>query len=69
LVTGESRNQTLLLRGLSRMKGNFHVRFLEGGESVTTPCYSTQDILDTKNRTHNTETCQQNNTSFHILDF
>jgi hypothetical protein len=26
--------------GLSRMKGNFHVRFLEGGGSATTRLYS-----------------------------
>jgi len=30
--------------GLSRMKGNFHVRFLEGGGSVTARPYSTCDV-------------------------
>jgi hypothetical protein len=29
-----------VIRGLSRMKGNFHVRFLEEGEGVISPSYS-----------------------------
>jgi len=29
-----------VIRGLSRMKGNFHVRFLEEGERVTALLYS-----------------------------
>jgi len=30
--------------GLSRMKGNFHVRFLEGGGQVTARLYSARDM-------------------------
>src|SRR3972149_455416 len=29
-----------VIRGLSRMKGNFHVRFLEEGEGAISPSYS-----------------------------
>ena len=37
--------------GLSRMKGNFHVRFLEGGGSVTARPYSTLPEADTARKT------------------
>jgi hypothetical protein len=33
-----------VIRGLSRMKGNFHVRFLEEGEGVISPSYSARDM-------------------------
>ena len=34
------------MHGLSRMMGNYHVRFLGGGAVVTPPCYPTKSVLD-----------------------
>ena len=38
-MTGASTSDKALLRGLSRMKGNLHVRFLGGPERVTAQVY------------------------------
>jgi putative transposase len=34
------------MNGLSRMMGNYHVRFLGGGTAVTPSCYPTKSVLD-----------------------
>jgi len=36
-----------VIRGLSRMKGNFHVRFLEEGEGAISPSYSAMTRIHT----------------------